>query len=205
MIDSDGSSFLYPLDLETARKPVARRNEILQRSSREEILFLEERVRPLSMRLESLGDPMPGQYWSDDGCLTLPAKQIGDPNPTATRWRCAFLMAAMSQEAQMSQQRQSPKLPGMEELLSTQPTANPTPTELYCDVSGCAAPFSGRYAKGNLARHKKYQHTNEHADIEFPCEEAGCDSTFKRKDARLKHYRMHHPEFTTGPAQPRKR
>jgi hypothetical protein len=132
-LETDAPTFLYPLDPETARKPVARRNETLQRSSREDTLFLEERVRSPSMSFESLGEPTVAQYWSDDGCPTLPAKQvgdqkIGDPNSTATRWRYAsILMPTMSQE-----------------------TANRTPTELYCDV--CAVAFRGRYAKGNLAQ-----------------------------------------------------
>jgi hypothetical protein len=31
------------------------------------------------------------------------------------------------------------------------------------------------------------------------CESLGCNRVFKRKDARLKHYRKHHPELASDP------
>jgi hypothetical protein len=87
--------------------------------------------------------------------------------------------------------------------LSTQEVVPSTPNIFYCDV--CSAEFKGQYAVGNLGRHKKTYHGGEHGTgIEFACEEEGCDSTFKRRDARLKHYRHHHPKRTKGPAQSRK-
>jgi hypothetical protein len=58
--------------------------------------------------------------------------------------------------------------------------------------SACEATFSGRYGKGNLARHRRHQHIGHEPG--YPCEETGCARTFKRKDARLKHYRRHHPQ-----------
>jgi hypothetical protein len=89
--------------------------------------------------------------------------------------------------------------------LSTQEVDSLSPNTLYCDVMDCSASFSGRYRKGNLARHKKNQHGGEEGSaIELPCENKGCDHAFKRKDARLKHYRTHHPDSTVGPAHPRR-
>jgi hypothetical protein len=58
--------------------------------------------------------------------------------------------------------------------------------------SACGATFSGRYGKGNLARHRRHQHIGHEPG--YPCEEIGCARMFKRKDARLKHYRRHHPQ-----------
>jgi uncharacterized Zn-finger protein len=89
-------------------------------------------------------------------------------------------------------------------LLSTQEVIPLTPDILYCDY--CTALFKGRYKKGNLVRHKRTQHGGEHGtEIEYACEEEGCHHTFKRKDARLKHYRTHHPKLTSGPAQTRRK
>ncbi|KAF2661349.1 hypothetical protein K491DRAFT_450626 [Lophiostoma macrostomum CBS 122681] len=62
---------------------------------------------------------------------------------------------------------------------------------VICLVGACQVPFFGKYAKGNCARHRRQFHglgTNM-----VVCEETGCERTFKRKDARLKHYRKHHP------------
>ena len=62
---------------------------------------------------------------------------------------------------------------------------------LVCLVNGCKVRFAGKYAKGNCARHRRQFHGVEPKVI--TCEESGCMRTFKRKDARLKHYRKHHP------------
>ncbi|KAF2189745.1 hypothetical protein K469DRAFT_683143 [Zopfia rhizophila CBS 207.26] len=55
------------------------------------------------------------------------------------------------------------------------------------------AEFTKNYGKGNYGRHMRTQHGGQDGGpLIFYCE-AGCsDKAFKRKDARLKHYRKHH-------------
>jgi hypothetical protein len=74
-----------------------------------------------------------------------------------------------------------------------------TPDVLYCNESGCATLFTGKYRKGNLARHKRLIHKHHEP---YVCEGYGCRKSFKRQDARLKHYRRHHPHLA-GPCMPR--
>ncbi|KAI2487913.1 hypothetical protein Ptr902_02046 [Pyrenophora tritici-repentis] len=50
----------------------------------------------------------------------------------------------------------------------------------------CPAMFSGVYGKGNWGRHNRQKHNGESKF--FSCEK-GCNKTFQRKDALLKHYR----------------
>jgi hypothetical protein len=64
------------------------------------------------------------------------------------------------------------------------------PEILQC--STCEATFKGRYRKGNLTRHRRHHHGSN--ETVFPCEMASCTRMFKRQDARLKHYRRHHPQ-----------
>jgi hypothetical protein len=64
------------------------------------------------------------------------------------------------------------------------------PNVMYCDEPGCGIFFSGNYRKGNLARHKRLTHKRLQP---YVCESAGCGKSFRRQDARLKHYRRHHP------------
>lgn len=65
------------------------------------------------------------------------------------------------------------------------------PEMLPCHEEGCSAVFHGRYGKGNLARHMRLRHRV--GTRLYICEEAHCDRCFNRSDARLKHYRKHHP------------
>jgi hypothetical protein len=74
-------------------------------------------------------------------------------------------------------------------------------TVLRCAAEGCTAIFSGRYCKGNLARHKRLNHS--HGRV-YMCEDDDCDRVFRRQDARIKHYRKCHPQLTSGPAFSRK-
>jgi len=73
-----------------------------------------------------------------------------------------------------------------------------TPDPLHCAL--CSASFTGDYRKGNLSRHMRLKHGDD--DRKYNCE--GCRKVFKRQDARLKHYRKHHPELSSGPPNPRK-
>lgn len=66
---------------------------------------------------------------------------------------------------------------------------------LTCSV--CRKNFHGRYAKGNLSRHAKSMHAENSAL--YACEEKSCARSFRRKDARLKHYRTAHPHLARPP------
>lgn len=54
----------------------------------------------------------------------------------------------------------------------------------------CGAMFRGRYGTSNLTRHMKYKHS---VVRRLRCLASGCNKTYKRQDARLKHVRKHHP------------
>ncbi|KAF2032070.1 hypothetical protein EK21DRAFT_87451 [Setomelanomma holmii] len=56
----------------------------------------------------------------------------------------------------------------------------------------CGARFTGRYRRGNRARHERLNHGSNKT---YHCEAAGCEKTFLRQDARLKHYRKRHPDL----------
>lgn len=55
----------------------------------------------------------------------------------------------------------------------------------------CSKTFAGRYNRGNLSRHMRQNHGQTYS-ANYPCEAESCTQTFKRSDARLKHYRKHH-------------
>lgn len=61
---------------------------------------------------------------------------------------------------------------------------------LYC--SCCDRTYTGKYRRGNLSRHMRWQH-GTNGTHEYPC--GACDRVFQRQDARLKHQRKRHPEF----------
>jgi hypothetical protein len=73
------------------------------------------------------------------------------------------------------------------------------PAALYCSEEGCDAVFSGAYRRGNLARHKRSIHRGLPGT--YLCEVLGCHRSFNRSDARLKHYRKHHPELSPRPIE----
>jgi hypothetical protein len=55
----------------------------------------------------------------------------------------------------------------------------------------CDQSFTGKYGKGNLARHMRTVHQVAKT---YPCMVSGCERTYARKDALLKHKRKkHHP------------
>ena len=65
-----------------------------------------------------------------------------------------------------------------------------TPEVMYCDIGDCRQAFTGLYRRGNLGRHQRQKHREDKAYI---CEDQTCAKKFQRPDARLKHYRRHHP------------
>jgi len=74
--------------------------------------------------------------------------------------------------------------------------------KLCCSEPGCRATFQGSYAKGSLARHRRLKHgSHQNRDSrDYDCEEPGCSKSYRRQDARLKHYRKVHRHLAPGPA-----
>jgi hypothetical protein len=75
---------------------------------------------------------------------------------------------------------------------------------LYCRELGCRSEFKGTYAQGNLARHRRLKHGGQEVR-EYICEELGCSKSYKRQDARVKHYRKYHTHLASVPVLPRKK
>lgn len=74
---------------------------------------------------------------------------------------------------------------------SVQPDNESGEQSLRCTIPGCGAVIKGEYRKGNFHRHLVTVHGKE----KFPCEDPKCESSYKRKDARKKHYRLRHPHL----------
>ncbi|KAL1801186.1 hypothetical protein ACET3X_001528 [Alternaria dauci] len=88
-------------------------------------------------------------------------------------------------------------------LLHAPPTLSPAVTSSSADVVRCAqchVAFTGVYAKGNLGRHLRHKHALVE-EVIYRCTVPGCDKTFARKDAMLKHARKHHPGLHSGPVK----
>jgi hypothetical protein len=68
------------------------------------------------------------------------------------------------------------------------------PDILYCDQAECSSFFTGIYRRGNLGRHRRQQH--KYVKL-YVCDDNTCAREFKRSDARVKHYRKHHPELAS--------
>jgi hypothetical protein len=68
------------------------------------------------------------------------------------------------------------------------------PYVLYCETIGCPAFFTGVHRRGNLGRHTRQQHKSGKL---YVCKDDTCAREFKRSDARVKHYRKHHPELAS--------
>ena len=79
-------------------------------------------------------------------------------------------------------------------------TSSSEPAVMTCD--GCGATFTGQYRRGNLRRHKRRMHNSKPGA--YQCPEPDCHRYFNRSDARLKHYRKHHPHLMTAPPVPRR-
>ncbi|KAF2120972.1 hypothetical protein BDV96DRAFT_282315 [Lophiotrema nucula] len=77
---------------------------------------------------------------------------------------------------------------------SRSPSATDFADPLPCPEEGCHVTFSGDFRRGNLARHRRLVHRG----AEYPCEAEDCGKSFKRKDARLKHYRKHHEDLCSN-------
>ncbi|KAH7095376.1 hypothetical protein FB567DRAFT_512478 [Paraphoma chrysanthemicola] len=68
---------------------------------------------------------------------------------------------------------------------------------LVCPVLECEVRFSGQYGRGNLHRHVRLKHGAQ--ERSYPCGQEDCQKSFKRQDARLKHWRRRHPGPHTAP------
>ncbi|KAH9865459.1 hypothetical protein J1614_009043 [Plenodomus biglobosus] len=90
---------------------------------------------------------------------------------------------------------------GSEHTSERSSTSAPVPDTVYCGL--CNIPFQGAYRKGSYARHMRLKHNNNTPTAYF-CEYCSSPKPFKRQDARLKHYRKHHPDLGVKPARPRR-
>lgn len=90
---------------------------------------------------------------------------------------------------------------GSEHTSERSSTSAPVPDTVYCEM--CNVPFQGNYRKGSYARHMRLKHHNN-APTAYICNHCSPPKTFKRQDARLKHYRKHHPDLGVEPARPRR-
>jgi uncharacterized Zn-finger protein len=72
-------------------------------------------------------------------------------------------------------------------------TSSHVPDLLCCDYPGCDKTYTGKYRRGTLQRHARMKHAEE--ERTYPCGIGRCQKTFARQDARLKHYRNHHPDL----------
>jgi hypothetical protein len=81
---------------------------------------------------------------------------------------------------------------------STSPSPTPSiasvtpshyPDVLSCQEQGCEAKYKGKYRLGTLQRHMRQKHGVQRV---YYCGDPGCNKSFQRSDARLKHYRNYH-------------
>ncbi|KAH7390972.1 hypothetical protein DE146DRAFT_150765 [Phaeosphaeria sp. MPI-PUGE-AT-0046c] len=63
----------------------------------------------------------------------------------------------------------------------------------------CGAEFSGRYQRGNCARHVRQQHSEKEVQVSMDCVCRVCKQEFKRQDARRKHEWKKHGLEDTKP------
>jgi hypothetical protein len=76
------------------------------------------------------------------------------------------------------------------------------PDVLLCPHADCNATFTGLHRRGTLQRHIRIKHGT--ARRSYLCEEPSCSKVFLRTDARLKHYRSHHPHLAPKAKTPRR-
>ncbi|KAF1941785.1 hypothetical protein EJ02DRAFT_466234 [Clathrospora elynae] len=90
------------------------------------------------------------------------------------------------------------------------PYENSTPTgtdnTFLCGIGRCSQGFTGVYGSGNRQRHWRLKHGPSQGTEEtaYPCEHPGCVKSYKRQDARLKHYRKQHAYLAPGKPRSRK-
>jgi hypothetical protein len=82
-------------------------------------------------------------------------------------------------------------------------SSSSTPEVLVCDKYPelHASSFTGKYRKGNLARHMRLKHKTSYQG--YKCEAAGCEKTYRRQDALLDHQRRKHQYVSLPQRTPR--
>jgi hypothetical protein len=111
---------------------------------------------------------------------------------SATDETVPLLTPATSTNANMSELLTPCRKPSQK----TRPTLGRRKSKVSTTSCGtCDTTFTGSYRKGNFQRHVRLVH----GDRDFPCQEPGCPKTYKRQDARLKHYRSKHPHLAGAP------
>ncbi|KAF2123534.1 hypothetical protein P153DRAFT_161831 [Dothidotthia symphoricarpi CBS 119687] len=58
----------------------------------------------------------------------------------------------------------------------------------------CDVRFTGKYRRGNLARHVRHKHSESRGGP-YTCSANGCSKVYRRQDAKLKHERQRHAEL----------
>lgn len=76
-------------------------------------------------------------------------------------------------------------------------SASAVSSSIHGQCPTCGQLFSGKYRKGNLGRHIRLKHHG--SGPHYPCQDDYCSKVFFRQDARLKHYRRHHPYLQSPP------
>lgn len=138
----------------------------------------------------------------EDTCVQGETVPVGDPGSVAFQFRLDRLEEPFEYRIEepipsgaSTWSLASPTLPEVQPSSLSLPKVQEV---LRCEY--CEASFIGQYRRGNLGRHRRLLHT----PAQYPCGEPGCTRTFRRSDARLKHYRKHHPRMAEGPAIPRR-
>jgi len=82
------------------------------------------------------------------------------------------------------------RLPPEDEIQELDRLSSTTETSVVSGVCQvCGQHFRGRHGKGNLTRHWNSQHGGRD---KLKCDFPGCDKTFRRSDAKGKHFKASH-------------
>jgi hypothetical protein len=127
----------------------------------------------------------------------IPAFSYSQFEPVRPRIRLRGSTPPVASPSMFAGISQSPLSPSASVRSST--PISETTTTLNCEH--CSQEFSGLYARGNLARHRRLKHKGP---VVYECEDYHCNRVFHRQDARTKHYRKFHSHLTSSPAFSRK-
>jgi hypothetical protein len=141
--------------------------------------------------------PMP---WMETNTVQDLSHMFTDLQPASSTVNCDTLWPALSTNLDNFDFDVflSDGVPNVAQFKGVREAEGPVADALVCDHEGCDATFTGKYRRGNKARHMKIKHHSPNGLV-FPCEHDYCHEAFGRQDARLQHYRKHHPHL--APAQ----
>ncbi|KAH7414272.1 hypothetical protein DE146DRAFT_750431 [Phaeosphaeria sp. MPI-PUGE-AT-0046c] len=130
---------------------------------------------------------------------------VREGTPQATEHNGDVLSAGLLQRPDTSQHLSPHLVPIDSSSDGESPSSNGSSTMSdvwHCPNADCGQTFTGRYARGNLNRHRRQYHQSE-GMTELICEVPSCARVFRRQDSRLKHYRRRHPDLGARAAIPR--